>query len=170
MNRLVLLLACVVFAACSRQAEERVAPPQSSAEPSLYRSLAEPGALIDSEAAREMISQYRRNNGLSEVALDEKLRAVAQHVADEMARRGAIAPQGSGGLERRLAAAGVCAGAAGANLSAGYHTLAEAFSGWRQSPPHNARMLNPRARRMGLATAFAADGKYRVYWALLLAD
>ena len=28
------------------------------------------------------------------------------------------------------------------NVSAGYHTLAEAFSGWRDSPPHRANMLN----------------------------
>lgn len=169
MSRPVLLLPCLAFAACAQQAEDRPAP-QPLAGLSLYRSLAEPGALIDSAAAREMISQYRRNNGLAEVALDEKLREIAQELADGMARRGAIDPQGAGSLERRLAAAGVCASVAVANLSAGYHTLPEAFSGWRQSPPHNARMLNPRTRRMGLATAFAAGGKYRVYWALLLTD
>ena len=30
------------------------------------------------------------------------------------------------------------------NVSAGYHTLAEAFSGRRDSPPHRANMLNGR--------------------------
>jgi uncharacterized protein YkwD len=56
-----------------------------------------------------------------------------------------------------------------ANLSAGYHTLAEAFSGWRESPPHDATMLDPRATRMGIATAYAPGSKYKVYWALLTA-
>jgi hypothetical protein len=28
------------------------------------------------------------------------------------------------------------------NVGAGYHTLADAFSGWRDSPPHRANMLN----------------------------
>ena len=57
-----------------------------------------------------------------------------------------------------------------ANLSAGYHTLAEAFSGWRDSPAHNAVMLAPRATRMGIATAYAPNSKYKVYWALLVAE
>ena len=56
-----------------------------------------------------------------------------------------------------------------ANLSAGYHTLAEAFSGWRESAPHDATMLDPRATRMGIATAYAPGSKYKVYWALLTA-
>ena len=33
------------------------------------------------------------------------------------------------------------------NISAGYHTLAEAFSGWRDSPPHRANMLNKSVTR-----------------------
>lgn len=58
---------------------------------------------------------------------------------------------------------------ADANLSAGYRTLAEAFSGWRDSPEHNAVMLAPGATRMGIATAYAPGSKYKVYWALLVA-
>jgi uncharacterized protein YkwD len=170
MRRPFLLIACVLFSACSREAEQRALPPQPAAQPSLYRSLAEAGARIDSGTAREMISQYRRNNGLGEVVLDEKLRMIAQQIADDMARHGGVNPQASHALERRLTATGLRAGAASANFSAGYHTLAEAFSGWRQSPPHNARMLAPRARRMGIATAFAAGEKYRVFWVLLLAE
>ncbi len=51
------------------------------------------------------------------------------------------------------------------NISAGYHTLAEAFSGWRDSPPHRANMLNQGATRMGIAAAYAPNSKYKVYWA-----
>jgi len=32
----------------------------------------------------------------------------------------------------------------GENVSAGYHTLAEAFSGWRDSPPHRANIAEKR--------------------------
>jgi uncharacterized protein YkwD len=56
------------------------------------------------------------------------------------------------------------------NVSAGYHTLAEAFSGWRDSPAHNKNMLNPAMRRMGIATAYAPGSKYKVYWALIMTD
>ena len=72
--------------------------------------------------------------------------------------------------ERVVAGRKVCLGydGADANLSAGYHTLAEAFSGWRDSPPHRAVMLAPEAKRMGIATAYAPGSKYKVYWALLV--
>ena len=55
------------------------------------------------------------------------------------------------------------------NVGAGYHTLAEAFSGWRDSPPHRANMLNRGVTRMGIATAYAPASKYKVFWALILA-
>ena len=170
MKRAYLFPLCValLLAACAPPVEERSSPPPG--EPSFYRSLARADAVVDQDAARDMISQYRRNNGLGALALDDSLSATAQRLADEMASRSAVVPQSALKLERRLETAGVHAKVAVANVSAGYHTLAEAFSGWRQSPPHNARMLFAGARRMGLATAFAKNGKYRVYWALVLAD
>jgi len=57
---------------------------------------------------------------------------------------------------------------AGENVSAGYHTLAEAFSGWRDSPPHRANMLNSSVARMGIAAVCAPASKYKVFWALIL--
>ena len=50
-----------------------------------------------------------------------------------------------------------------------YHTLAEAFSGWRESAPHNRVMLDAKATRIGIATAYAPKSKYKVYWALAVA-
>jgi len=55
------------------------------------------------------------------------------------------------------------------NVSAGYHTLAEAFSGWRDSPPHRANLLNRGVSRLGIAAAFSPNSKYKVFWALILA-
>jgi hypothetical protein len=49
-----------------------------------------------------------------------------------------------------------------------YHTLADAFSGWRDSPPHRANMLNRSVTRMGIAAAYAPTSKYKVFWALIL--
>jgi uncharacterized protein YkwD len=69
-----------------------------------------------------------------------------------------------------MKASGYDAKSAVENVGAGYHTLAEAFSGWRDSPPHNKNMLTPGVTRMGIATAFAPKSKYKVYWALVLAQ
>jgi uncharacterized protein YkwD len=55
------------------------------------------------------------------------------------------------------------------NIGAGYHTLAQAFSGWRDSPPHRKNMLVPGATHIGIATAYAPQSKYKVFWALILA-
>jgi len=45
----------------------------------------------------------------------------------------------------------------------GYHTLAEAFSGWRDSQPHRANMLKGGVNRLGIAAVYAPQSKYRVW-------
>ena len=71
----------------------------------------------------------------------------------------------------RVLAIGVGIGYASylANFSAGYRTFAEAFSGWRDSPPHRANMLNSGVTKMGIAAVYAPNTKYKVFWALILA-
>ncbi|MDJ1157414.1 CAP domain-containing protein [Chelatococcus sp. SYSU_G07232] len=155
--RIALVGALTALAACT---EERVAE-----KPRFYQSLAAPGAAVDSASAAGMISAYRRNHGLAPLALDETLQGVAAAEAEAMAA--ADRPASADTLKAKLAAAGVAG--ASANISAGYHTLAEAFSGWRDSPAHNRVMLDPAATRMGIATAFAPGSKYKVYWVLAVA-
>ena len=70
----------------------------------------------------------------------------------------------------RLASSGFDARVAVENVGAGYHTLAEAFSGWRDSPPHRANMLNGSVNRMGIAAVYAPQSKYKVFWALIMAS
>lgn len=163
---LVFLLAFVALAGCNAAPEP--ASPAVGPDPAMYRSLATAGARVDPVAARDMISLYRRNSGLSALTLDDNLQRVAESQARDMAQSGDLAARGE--LGERLAGAGVQTPAAVENVSAGYRTLAEAFSGWRDSAPHNARMLDRRVKRMGIATAYAPGAKYKVYWALVLAD
>ncbi|MDB5571597.1 MAG: SCP-like extracellular protein [Hyphomicrobiales bacterium] len=145
------------------------APPPAAAEPTFYRRLAAKGAELDPRSARDMISLYRSNNGLGALTLDPALQKAAQAQADAMARSGEVS-HGRRPLAARLADQGVDTNAAAENISAGYYTMAEAFSGWRESRGHNANMLNKQVRRMGIATAFAPNTKYKVYWALVLAE
>ncbi|MGU3540272.1 CAP domain-containing protein [Methylobacterium sp. A54F] len=141
------------------------APTTTAALPSLYWPLTTNTAQLDTGAAREMISAYRRNRGEAALAIDPDLQRLAEAEAAAMA----AADRPSQAATVKTAVERLGYGAANANLSAGYHTLAEAFSGWRDSPPHNAVMLDPRATRMGIATAYAPNSKYKVYWALLTA-
>jgi uncharacterized protein YkwD len=71
-------------------------------------------------------------------------------------------------FQDRIRNAGLGGSVAVENVSAGYHTLAEAFSGWRDSPPHRSNMLNRGVTRMGIAAAYAPRSKYKVFWALIL--
>ena len=138
-------------------------------EPSFYRNMAQPGAEIDAVAAASMISGYRANNGLPAVTVDPELMRLARAQAETMAKRDRLDHNAGKPFVARLKAAGYDAAAAAENISAGYHTLAEAFSGWRDSPPHRANMLLKGATRIGIAAVYTPMSKYKVYWALIVA-
>jgi uncharacterized protein YkwD len=48
--------------------------------------------------------------------------------------------------------------------------MAEAFSGWRDSPPHKANMLKSGVTKLGIAASYAPNTKYKVFWTLILAS
>jgi uncharacterized protein YkwD len=140
-------------------------PPQ----PSFYVSMADAGAAVDAAAAAAMISGYRGNNGLGGVAVDADLMRIAMDHARTMAAKDKVDRAAGREFSGRLSAAGFDGKIAVENVSAGYHTLAEAFSGWRDSPPHNANMLKGGVNRLGIAAVYAPQSKYKVFWALIMA-
>jgi uncharacterized protein YkwD len=86
-----------------------------------------------------------------------------------MASRNRFEHDAAGPFSARIKRSGFDAKVAVENIGAGYHTLAEAFSGWRDSPPHRANMLNSGVTKMGIAAVYAPNTKYKVFWALILA-
>jgi len=162
---LMALAACAGLAAC---AVGGTYAPKS--EPTFYRNLTQPGAQLDDAAAASMITGYRANNGLPAVTLDPELTRLAQAQAQIMAKRDKLDHSAGKPFVARLRASGYDAKTAAENISAGYHTLAEAFSGWRDSAPHRANMLLKGATRMGIAAVYTPGSKYKVYWALILAE
>jgi uncharacterized protein YkwD len=160
---LVVILALVALAGCAADTVPK-------AEPSFYRNLAQPGAQLDAAAAASMISGYRSNNGLPAVTLDPELTRLAEAQAALMAKRDKLDHNAGKPFVARLKAAGYDAKRAAENIGAGYHTLAEAFSGWRDSAPHRANLLLKGATRIGIAAIYTPASKYKVYWALILAE
>jgi uncharacterized protein YkwD len=140
-----------------------------TAEPSFYNSLASSDAKVDAGMAASMISGYRTNNGLSSVLVDPELMKLAQAQAQAMAARDKLDHNVLRDFGSRLRSSGYDAKVGAENIGAGYHTLAQAFSGWRDSPPHRKNMLVPGATHLGIATAYAPNSKYKVFWALILA-
>jgi uncharacterized protein YkwD len=159
---LLFTLALAALAAC---AKEKL---PSLVQPSFYRNLTEPGATLDGEAAASMLSDYRRNNGLPAVTVDPALMTIAEQQARSMVTRDRVSAGGS--LTTRLRKAGYRSKTAAENVSAGYYTLAEAFSGWRDSPPHRQNMLLKGATRIGIAAIYSPNSKYKVFWSLILAE
>jgi len=140
-----------------------------SPEPSFYRSMALANAELDAGAAASMISGYRKNNGLPAVTLDPELMKLAEAQSRAMARSDKLDHNVIGSFQDRLRKSGYPAKTGAENIGAGYHTLAEAFSGWRDSAPHRANMLLRGATRMGVAAVYAPNSKYKVFWSLILA-
>src|SRR4029078_1879943 len=138
-------------------------------QPSFYKSMATADAKVDAKAAASMISGYRRNNGLGLVTLDDHLMRAAEEQARAMASKNRFEHDAAGPFAQRGKRSGYDAKVAVENIGAGYHTLAEAFSGWRDSPPHRANMLHSGVTKMGIAAAYAPGTKYKVFWSLILA-
>ena len=114
-------------------------------------------------------SFYRGNNGLGPVVIDPELMRLASEQASAMAARDKLDHDAGRPFQDRIRKSGFDASVAVENISAGYHTLAEAFSGWRDSPPHRANMLNRSVTHMGIAAVYTPKSKYKVFWTLILA-
>jgi uncharacterized protein YkwD len=158
----IMLLGLSALAGCMGEA----GPP---ALPSFYVSMADEGAAVDAATAASMISGYRGNNGLGAVEVDPELMRMAMDHARTMAAKDKVDRAAGREFTGRLANAGFDGKGAVENVSAGYHTLAEAFSGWRDSPPHRANMLKGGVNRLGIAAVYAPQSKYKVFWALIMA-
>lgn len=155
------------LAACSTSAP----PPAAPRGGDLYQSQTAPGARLDKAAAVSMITELRRGRGLPPVALDATLDRMAEEQASAMARSGKLSHSASAGsLQQRIARSGYRNGGTWENIGGGHDTLADAFTGWRSSPPHLRNMLQPKATRMGIAAVKAPNSRYEVFWALVMAD
>ena len=162
MRRLAAVFVTLLLAGCASEAPVET--------PAMYVNMAEPGAKLDALAAASMISQYRENNGLGAVAVDPDLVRLAEAQSAAMAAQNKLDHDVRAPLAKRLAGGGYPATVAVENVSAGYHTLAEAFSGWRDSPPHKANMLKSGVTKLGIAASYAPNTKYKVFWTLILAS
>lgn len=163
MITLAVALSALFLAACSG--------PASGPRPVFYQNLAQNGGRLDDNNARDIINSYRRAQGVGEVRLSPALSSLAKGYAASLAtnarKQTKVKPDGR--LKTRLKAAGYEAADISESVTAGYHTFAEAFSGWRDSPPHRKTMLMRNATEMGIAAVYAPGTKYKVYWVLVMA-
>jgi uncharacterized protein YkwD len=116
----------------------------------------------------EMISQYRRQHGLSAVKTDPQLTAIAERQAKAMAASGTMDHSVAGPFSSRIS--GVRTSMAAENIAAGTKTWAETFRMWQTSPGHNANLLQSRADSVGIAVARNDQTRYKTFWAMVIAE
>ena len=115
-----------------------------------------------------MISQYRREHGLSAVKTDPQLTAIAERQAQAMAATGIMDHSVAGSFHSRIA--GARTGAAAENIAVGSKTWAETFRMWQKSPGHNANLLQSEADSVGVAVVRNEQTRWKTYWAMVIAD
>jgi uncharacterized protein YkwD len=165
-RRAVFLFTALLLAACAETHAPPPAPPIDMSD----RERAASEVHVDPAAAADLISNYRKSHALSAVAPDKALQAFAQAQANAMAAHDTLSHEVNGNLTQRLKAANLAQATAVENVSAGYFSLDHVVEGWRRSPQHDANLLDPPMRRMGIATAYAPGTRYKVYWALVMSN
>lgn len=118
----------------------------------------------DEQAFLGLINQYRAQNGLASLSISTGLTRMSTWHATDMATKNYFSHTDSLGRSfgTRLSQCDASGGSAGENIAAGYQTAQDVFNGWKNSPGHNANMLNGAYRYIGIARV--TGGSYGVYW------
>jgi hypothetical protein len=116
----------------------------------------------------EMISKYRQQHGLSAVKVDPELTKVAERQAKAMADTGVMDHSVAGSFGSRIS--GIHTGMAAENIAAGSKTWADTLRMWENSPGHNANLLQSHADTIGVAVARNDQTRYKIFWAMVIAD
>ena len=115
----------------------------------------------------QLINEYRVQNGHSTLEINSYLQTAAQWHSKDMADKNYFSHTDS--LDRdylqRMADFGYTVSTyKGENIAAGYSTAASVFQGWKNSPGHNANMLNSNYLVIGIGLAYNDSSKYGYYW------
>lgn len=126
-------------------------------------------ACADSEEAAflQLINDYRAANGLGPLAFSGTLSVAADAHSRDMATNNIFSHTGSNGSSHvdRIRAAGYPDPATTAeNIFGGDPTAAGAFAWWKNSVPHNATMLSPTAKAIGIGRVHNPDSQWKWYW------
>jgi len=119
-----------------------------------------------------IINQYRQDNGRGPLKISSALTTAAQLHSEDMAAHNYFNHTSLDGRTYvdRIRAAGYNHDTGlGENIAAGYYTAESVFGlpghpGWKDSPGHNANMLNPNYVVIGIGIAENDGSDYKVYW------
>ncbi|MHB9112730.1 MAG: CAP domain-containing protein [Thermoleophilia bacterium] len=114
-----------------------------------------------------LINNYRASYGLPALTMSDSLYNASENHSWDMATYNYFSHTGRNGSSPwdRIRAAGYTYNTyLGENIAAGYVDAQSVFVGWRNSPGHNANMLNANYRAIGIGRAYGSGSTYGWYW------
>ncbi len=120
-----------------------------------------------------LINDYRQEHGAGPLILSDTLAVAAEHHSEDMGKYDFFAHNteassyyrvGSKPWDRMAAEGYTFNTIKGENLATGTETAEEAFQAWRESPSHNAAMLDGRYRVIGIARVYEPVGNHAWFW------
>jgi uncharacterized protein YkwD len=121
----------------------------------------------------ELLNEYRAGHGLNPLLITDSITRACDRHSSDMAEYRFVDhfTAGSSWFETgaapwdRMAATGYSYKVlTGENLAAGYQSAAAVMEGWKDSPTHNAVMLDPDFNVIGVALVHVEESPYGYYW------
>ncbi len=124
---------------------------------------------LDSEeqAFLQLINTYRQQNGLQALNLSPTLTTAAELHSEDMAYNDYFSHTSLDGrtfVDRMRNAGYMYDTWLGENIAAGYSTAGDVFDAWKNSSIHDANMLMPEFKVIGVGRAYNASSYYGWYW------
>ena len=114
-----------------------------------------------------LINRYRMQNGLSGLQISITLTQSSQWMSKDMAAGNYLDHTDSLGRDPfvRMAAFGYTqANYSGENIAAGNSSAQDTFNQWKNSPAHNANMLDSAYAVLGVGRVYDVSSNYGWYW------
>jgi len=128
------------------------------------------GTALNPDRARDLINQYRAENGLKPLRLNAALTDAAKEHSRDLAKWDRISHYGSDGSNPwdRVKRTGYKPKLAAENVGTGQASFNEVLKGWKESPGHNKNLLLSDAREMGLALVQDPKTEFKSFWTLVI--
>ncbi len=121
----------------------------------------------------QLINEYRQTNGVGPLTLSDTLSVSSERHSEDMATYNFFAHDtvkssyyraGSQPWDRMAAEGYNYNTFKGENIATGYETAEEVIEGWRESPSHNAAMLDGNYHAIGIGRVYLPGPKHDWYW------
>jgi uncharacterized protein YkwD len=133
-----------------------------------------PGADLDGEEQTfiRLVNDYRRSHGLGELAYQPALQQAADWMSKDMGDKNYFSHTDSLGRDpfKRMAGFSYQGGWMGENIAAGKGSAGDVFNQFKNSPIHNANLLKPEYKKLGIARYFRPGSQYGWYWTVDFGD